>query len=319
MKPDRIAHSPLPMKPDPFAPRPDVPDRKAVQRAFGRAAATYDDAAVLQKEVGARMAERLEVVRLAPQAVLDAGCGTGEALAGLGVRYPQARRVALDLAVPMLEIARERHDERRSVLHRLAATLRGSSPPAPAFVAGDIAALPFAPAAFDLVWSNLALQWVDDLGRAFGELHRVLRVGGLLTFTTFGPDTLKELRIAFRAVDAEPHVSRFVDMHDIGDLLVQTGFADPVMHMEMITLTYREPRGMMQDLKAIGATNATRGRPRGMLGRGRWERLVAALEGMRREGVIPATFEVVHGHAWKTAPTHTAEGHAIVHLERRRR
>jgi malonyl-CoA O-methyltransferase len=292
-------------------------DLRAVRRHFGRAAATYDAAAVLQREVGARMAERLDVVRLAPTAILDAGAGTGEALGELAARYPQARRVALDVALPMLVAARARTGERRSLIGRLTAPFTGAAPSVgPAFVCGDIAALPFAPAAFDLVWSNLALQWVADLPRAFGDLHRVLATGGLFTFTTFGPDTLKELRAAFAPVDTRPHVGRFVDMHDIGDMLVHAGFADPVMHMECLTLTYADPLAMMRDLKAIGAVNATQGRARGMMGRERLRRVVAALDGMRRDGRIPSTFEVVYGHAWKAPPRTTAEGHAIVRFER---
>ena len=299
---------------------PDALDPRAVRRAFGRAAATYTEAAVLQREVGARMAERLDVVKLAPAAVLDAGCGTGEAQRELSARYPKARRVALDLALPMLDAARERGRERGSKLTRLAGLVRGARPPpSPHCVCGDIAALPFAPGAFDLVWSNLALQWVNDLPRALAEFRRVLKVGGLAWFTTFGPDTLKELRAAFAEVDRHTHVSRFVDMHDIGDLLVQAGFADPVMDMEYLTLTYAEGEAMMRDLRAIGATNATIGRPRGLMGRERWRRTLAALDGMRRDGRIPATFEVIYGHAWKVAPKETAEGLPIVRFERRPR
>jgi malonyl-CoA O-methyltransferase len=301
---------------------PAAIDARAVRRHFARAAATYDAAAVLQREVGARMAERLDVVRLAPAAILDAGCGTGEALGELAARYPNAHRVALDIAWPMLEAARNRAGERRSVLSRLLAPVRGSSVRAPLFVCGDIATLPFASAAFDLVWSNLALQWAGDPPGAFAELHRVLAVGGLLTFTTFGPDTLKELRAAFAEVDAKPHVGRFADMHDVGDMLVHAGFADPVVQMERMTLTYAAAPEMMRDLKAIGATNAAQGRARGLMGRRRWARVVAALDAMRggiADGRIPATFEVIYGHAWKPVPRRTAEGHAIVTLERRPR
>lgn len=306
------------MHPEPPAEAPDALDLRAVRRAFARSAAGYDEVAVLQREVGTRMAERLDVVKLAPAAILDAGCGTGAALADLGNRYPSARRVALDLVLPMLAVARSRQGERPSAFARLAASWLGGGPPAPWFVAGDIAALPCARAAFDLIWSNLALQWVNDLPRAFAELHRVLRVDGLLMFTTFGPDTLQELRAAFRQVDAKPHVIRFCDMHDVGDMLVHAGFADPVMHMERITLTYAEPVVMMRELKALGATNSTRSRPRGLLGRDRWTRLIAALEAMRADGRIPATFEVVYGHAWKTAPKRTPDGHAIVQIQPRR-
>ena len=295
---------------------PAALDLRAVRRSFARAAATYDAAAVVQREVGNRMAARLDVVKLTPNALLDAGCGSGAALPALSTRFPQARRVALDLALPMLAVVRA-SAERRSLVTRLIGAVRGA--PAPALVCGDIAALPFANAAFDVVWSNLALQWINDLPRALREIHRTLSIGGLFTFTTFGPDTLRELRQAFAGVDRSTHVSRFIDMHDIGDLLVQAGFADPVMDMEYLTLTYADAEAMMRDLKAIGATNATQGRPRGLMGRERWGRTKQALEAMRKDGRLPATFEVIYGHAWKAAPTRTPEGHAIVHVERRPR
>jgi malonyl-CoA O-methyltransferase len=297
---------------------PELPDPRAVRRAFGRAAATYDAAAVLQREVGTRMIDRLDVVKLVPSAILDAGCGTGDALGELAARYPGASRVALDIAMPMLTTARARSGVHQSMFARLAAGWRGRTVArSPAFVCADIGALPFAKSSFDLVWSNLTLQWVRDLANALAELHRVLAVDGLLTFTTFGPDTLKELRAAFSSVDAHPHVGRFVDMHDIGDLLVHTGFADPVMHMETITLTYAEPMALLRELKAIGATNAAAGRARGMMGRARFERMTAALASSARDGRIAATFEVVYGHAWKAERTRTAEGHAIVRVERK--
>jgi malonyl-CoA O-methyltransferase len=298
-----------------------APDARAVRRHFERAAATYDAAAVLQREVGTRMMQRLDVVRLEPAAILDAGCGTGEALPELAARYPQARRVALDVALPMLAAARARTAERRSLLDRLLSPLGSKTPRAPAFVCGDVGALPFSAGAFELAWSNLTLQWVADLPRAIAELHRVLRVGGLVTFTTFGPDTLRELRAAFEGVDALPHVGRFADMHDVGDLLVAAGFADPVLQMEMLTLTYSDARSVVRDLHAIGASNATQGRRRTLTGRARFERALAALEAAPRtaDGRIAVTFEVVYAHAWKAAPKRTAEGHAIVTLERPRR
>jgi malonyl-CoA O-methyltransferase len=298
---------------------PAANDPRAVRRNFARAAATYDAAAVLQREIGARMMERLDVMRVVPALVLDAGCGTGEALPELAARYPQARRVALDAALPMLAAARARMRESRSLVDRLLSPLGGRGPGAPSFVCADVAALPFAGGAFGLVWSNLALQWVDALPAAIAEFHRVLEVGGLVTFSTFGPDTLRELRAAFAGVDAHPHVARFADMHDVGDLLVQAGFGDPVMQMEVLTLTYPDARSMVRDLKAIGATNAARGRRRGLTGRRRFERALAALEaapGRGPDGRIPATFEVIYGHAWKAAPRCTPEGHAIVRFER---
>ncbi|MEP7329073.1 MAG: malonyl-ACP O-methyltransferase BioC [Betaproteobacteria bacterium] len=292
-------------------------DTRAVRRAFGRAAATYDVAAVLQREVGTRMGARLDVVKLAPHAVLDAGCGTGDALGALALRYPDARMVALDLALPMVQAAQARVASGRSLLRRIMPWRAAESATAPRFVCGDVNAMPFGGAAFDLVWSNLALQWVNDLPHTFGELHRVLKIDGLLTFTTFGPDTLREIRTAFAAVDGHTHTNRFADMHDIGDMLVHAGFADPVIDMETITLTYGDARSLLRELKQIGATNATQGRPRGLLGKARLQRVLASLEATARDGRIPATFEVVYGHAWKAQATHTPDGLPIVRFGRR--
>ena len=304
--------------PEPAYPAPDPRDvdPQAVRRAFGHAAATYDGAAALQHEIGVRMAERLDYVKLAPATILDAGCGTGDAVGDLGVRYPAARIVAFDIALPMVVAARARVRAGRSTFRRLLRPFAARTLSEPAFVCADINALPFEGVACDLVWSNLALQWVNDLPRAFAEFRRVLKVGGLLSFTTFGPDTLREVRTAFAGIDGKTHTNRFVDMHDIGDMLVHAGFADPVMDMEHVTLTYESPKALVAELKAIGASNRTRGRPRGLMGRAHWARAVARLEALRRDGRIPATFEVIYGHAWKVAPRTTPEGHAIVRLQR---
>jgi malonyl-CoA O-methyltransferase len=299
------------------APDPREVDPRAVRRAFSRAASTYDAAAVLQREVSARMASRLDYIKVAPRTILDAGCGTGEAVGELAARYAGSRVVALDVALPMVEAARERARRARSLFRRLLpAALAAGGHAAPLFICGDINMLPLSGVTFDLVWSNLALQWVNDLPRAFAETRRVLRVGGLFTFTSFGPDTLQEIRTAFARADGHTHTNRFTDMHDIGDMLVGAGFADPVMDMEQLTLTYSDASALMRELKHLGATNATRGRPHGLMGRGRWQRALAALEAMRRDGRIPATFEVVYGHAWKGEPRRTAEGHPIVKLSR---
>ena len=247
-------------------------DARTVRRHFARAAATYDAAAVLQRDVGRRMNERLDVVKHVPPAILDAGCGTGDAQADLLLRYPDARHVALDVALPMLAAARAKALERRSAFSRILSALSGGARRDADYVCGDVASLPFPAGTFDLAWSNLVLQWADDLPQALAELGRVLREGGLVTFSMFGPDTLRELRAAFAGVDRHSHVSRFIDMHDIGDMLVGAGFGDPVMQMEYVTLTYADGWAMVRDLRAIGATNATKARPRSLMGRRRWER-----------------------------------------------
>ena len=307
------------MATDPPPSDPRDLDPRAVRRAFARAATTYDSVAVLQREVGSRMLSRLDVVKLAPAAILDAGCGTGEGSIELAARYPDARVIGFDLAQPMAAAARDRALRNRSLYQRLLAPIVAGRIAAAQFVCADLNALPFAAQSFDLAWSNLALQWVNDLPRVFVELRRCLRVGGLLTFTTFGPDTLKELRGAFAAADPHPHVSRFVDMHDIGDMLVGAGFADPVMDMEYLTLTYATPSALMGELKSLGATNATRGRARGLTGRRKFERAVENLESLAVDGRIPATFEIVYGHAWKVQPRRTDEGLPVIQLQRGRR
>jgi malonyl-CoA O-methyltransferase len=298
-------------------------DRAQVRRAFERAAATYDGAAVLQREVGQRMAERLGFVRMQPGTILDAGCGTGAALGELHSRYPDARLVGLDLAFNMTLAARDRSaaaaKSARSLLGRVLGSLAPERDLRAWCICGDIVSLPIKAASIDLIWSNLTLQWVGDPQKAFAEFRRALRVGGLLSFTTFGPDTLKELRTAFLAADRATHVGRFIDMHDIGDMLVHAGFADPVMDMETLTLTYGDAIDLMRDLKAIGAHNVTAGRPRGLMGRQGWQRMLAALEATRRDGRLPASFEVVYGHAWKAEPRVTDDGSAIIRVEPRSR
>ena len=163
-----------------------------------------------------------------------------------------------------------------------------------------------------MMWSNLAVQWCNDLPATFVELHRVIKTDGLLMFSTFGPDTLKELRIAFDGVDGYNHVNRFADMHDVGDMLVAAGFTDPVMEMEKLTLTYDDVKAVMQDLRSIGAHNATAGRAPGMLGKAKWMRIVRNYETLRRDGKLPATFEIIYGHAWKPTPKAIADGRVII-------
>jgi malonyl-CoA O-methyltransferase len=188
-----------------------------------------------------------------------------------------------------------------------------------ASVCADVERLPLKSSSVDLIWSNVTLQWAADLPNTLKELRRVLRPGGLLMFSTFGPDTLRELRAAFAAADGRSHVNRFIDMHDIGDMLMHARMADPVMDMEQITMTYGTVRDLMRDLKAIGAHNVTAGRPRGLVGRRSLAAVEQRYEALRRDGVLPATYEVVYGHAWAPAggADRTAEGHAVVQFHRR--
>jgi malonyl-CoA O-methyltransferase len=268
------------------------PEASAVRRSFDRAAASYDDAAVLQAEVGDRLIERLGLLREPPRHVLDVGAGTGRTTAELMRTYRKARVTALDIAPGMLARARRR-----------APWWRGLP-----CIGGEATHLPVADDSFDTIFSNLTLQWVADLDAVFREFQRVLKPGGVLMFSSFGPDTLAELREAWAAVDEAPHVHRFIDMHDVGDAMTRAKLADPVMDMEYFTLTYDTPRTLMRDLKAIGAHNASTGRERGLTGRERMRAMERAYEAYRDgEGRLPATWEVVYGHAWGTdaVPQHT--------------
>ena len=262
---------------------PPMLDKDKVRRSFGRAAASYDATAVLQHEIGRRMLERLDYMRIAPKRILDIGCGTGLATEALMTRYTKAEVIALDLALPMLQLARRRGRWLRR----------------PRCLCADLDGLPLRDQSVDLVFSNAALQWSADPARAMADIARVLRPGGLFLFTSFGPDTLRELRAAWALVDGAPHVHRFIDMHDYGDMLMRAGLADPVMDVERMTLTYSEPMQLMREIRDIGAGNADASRPRGLSGRGRFARVCAAYQGFRDDdGRLPVSYEVIHGHAW---------------------
>ncbi len=259
-----------------------------VRRSFEQAASSYDKAALLQREVGSRLLERLDYIRFKPARILDLGAGTGYCQQSLALRYPEAETYALDIAQPMLMQARKKISWLRRLKRR------------DHFVNAEAAALPFADNSIDMVVSNLTLQWCVDLVAVFSECRRVLKPGGMLLFSNFGPDTLKELRHCWAKIDAHTHVNQFADMHDMGDAMLQSGFSDPVVDMEMLTITYNDVRSIMQDLKQIGAHNVTRGRTRSLTGKGRLQQLQQAYEAYRQQGRLPVTHEVIYGLAWRS-------------------
>jgi malonyl-CoA O-methyltransferase len=259
-----------------------------VRRAFDRAADHYEQFAVLQNEVCNRLLEKLEVVKITPEFILDAGAGTGKAIPALFNRYKKAQLVALDLSENMLE---------KSSRH-------GGFFRSPHLVCADIERLPFADDSFDLIFSSLSMQWCNDLDAALLEAKRVLKPGGLFVFSTFGPDTLKELRHSWAQVDEANHVNHFIDMHDIGDALLQGGYAEPVMEAEIMTVTYGSVDAIMHDLKAIGAnitasTTSQVSSNKGLMGKSVLQTVRRSYESFRRDDVLPATYEIIYGHAWK--------------------
>lgn len=273
-------------------------DTQQVRRAFSRSASHYDAAAQLQHEVESRLLESLDylndpaLARAPPQVLLDLGCGPGRAAVAMRQRWPRARVLALDLALPMLRETRKRSSGWRNVLQRPVE-----------LVCADVRALPLAEGSVDVLFSSLCLQWVEDLPAVFAGFRHVLKPGGLLLVSSFGPDTLFELRDAFAPADAVPHVSPFASMAQFGDALVHAGFRNPVLDRDEFVTTYRDLPELMRELRAIGATNALHSRRHTLTGKARFAAAAAAYEAERRsDALLPATWEVTTAMAWAPEP-----------------
>jgi len=264
-------------------------DPRLVRRSFDAASRTFDANAVVHGEIRKRLLERLDPVRLSPRIVVDLGAGTGAGSLELKQRYRPAQVIAIDLSPRMLQEA----TKRQGLLRRF-----------PRIVA-DARCLPLRDASTDLVFSNLMLQWCNEPDSVFAESRRILRPNGLFTFTTLGPDTLKELRAAWRQIDDRPHVHRFIDMHDLGDALLRAGFSEPVMDTERLTVTYATFDALRRELKRSGSRNVCAGRRTGLAGRARLESLRATAELTRSPGALTFALEVVYGHAWLGQPRGT--------------
>lgn len=262
-------------------------DKRNIAYSFGRAAPTYEQNAVLQKTIAERLLSRLDLLTIKPKWVTDIGSGTGATSRKLADRYKSARVVQIDLSQKML--LQSKSKSRRIFSRQL-------------YCCADAENLPVADSKMDLAFSSLTYQWCNDTDRAFSEVKRILRPNGLFLFATLGPDTLKELRASWAAVDDATHVNTFFDMHDIGDALIRAGLEGVVMDMEIITLNYADCTSLMRDIKIVGAHNVNISRPKTLTGKLKMQRLIAAYEQYRRDNVLPATYEIVYGHAW--APAH---------------
>jgi malonyl-CoA O-methyltransferase len=266
-----------------------------VRKHFNQAAAQYDAHAMVQREIADRLLEHLDGLKLDPQTIIDVGCGTGYCTRALQETYTRARVTGIDLAPSMIEQARR---------HR---RWFGRNP---VYVTGDAHALELVDNSVDLLVSSLALQWCDP-DQALQEFARVLKPGGLLLLSSFGPDTLMEIRRAWQTVDAHEHVHNFVDMHDLGDAMVRNGFAGPVLDVDRLAMTYDSVSKIMHDLKGIGAQNLAPERPRGLTGKELFKAFCSAFESQAAGGPLKLTYEAVYAHAWAGQRGKT-EGEAIV-------
>ena len=273
----------------------------ALAQHFSRAAHTYNQAAIIHQEVGMRLLDRLDLIKLDPDVILDLGSGTGFFASHLTQKYPKAHIIKLDIAENMLRFSKKKYFAKHTS------------------VCGDGDYLPLKNHSIDFVFSNCVLHWFVNPQKVLAEIRRVLKPEGLLLFSTFGPDTLQELRESFSTIDQNTHVNTFMDMHHIGDMLIQTQLLDPVMDMEMITLTYQNLMDLIQDLKDTGENYVNRQEPTGLSSKDTLAQLINAYEHYRTldgVGLLPATFEVIYGHAWCSGETtlHQADEEGVIHF-----
>ncbi|PSB91751.1 methyltransferase domain-containing protein [Candidatus Pandoraea novymonadis] len=279
-----------------------------LRAVFDRRALHWADADFLMREIAERLASRLDYIKIQPRRLLDAGCSTGADLLTLGARYPQAYRIGLDLSEAMTNAAASKCC--RTGWHMLQTTH------GPGIIQGDFSKIPLRNSSVDLLWSNLALHWYQEPHRVIPEWHRVLTNNGLLMFSAFGPDTLRELRAAWKEVSAFPQLELMpTDMHDLGDMLVQSHFDTPVVDMESITMTFETPQALLRDVRLLGV-NLQPMLSVSLTGKQYYSSLLAALERQRRaDGTLMLTFEIIYGHAWKVASRTDATGNAVIRVQ----
>jgi len=258
-------------------------DKHQIAANFSKAASTYDEYAFVQREIGDRLFERLDLMKIKPECIVDIGCGTGWFTRKLKKRFSRARVCGVDIAPGMLTQAKNHNGWFGKCQYELA----------------DMDRLPFSDQSVDLLFSNLSLQWSLDLKKTMTEFSRVLKPSGLLLFSTLGPDTLQELKLAFSRVDQRQHVNDFLDMHHVGDAMLSSGLYQPVMDREALTFEYETVKGILKDLKGIGANSLNGGRSTGLMSKGQWQSLVKAYDAIKAsQSSYPVTYEALFGHAW---------------------
>jgi malonyl-CoA O-methyltransferase len=274
--------------------------KSIISNNFGQSANTYDQSAVLQQTVALSLIERLKLLNITPQNILDLGSGTGYLSQQLKFLYPTATIIQLDIATKMISFTKKNKSFENT--H---------------FVCGDAEKLPFPESCFDLIISNFVFHWFLEPQNVLVQIHRALKSSGIWLFSTLGPDTLKELKMAFATIDSASHTNHFLDMHDIGDLLAATHFQNPVIDMEMLTLTYSSLEKLHQDLKLTGSYTVLRDRPLGLKTQRFREKLFSAYEVYRdHQQLLPASFEIIYGQAFgsKQKKLHCADKNGVVRI-----
>ncbi|ATI00987.1 Malonyl-CoA O-methyltransferase BioC [Alcaligenes faecalis] len=287
---------------------PSLPINSAhVEQQFNRRA-PLDHAQFLYGEVAQRMLSRLALVRLQPTHILDAGCGASHALEPLRSRYPDMNYTGLDRSAKLLDIARERYQSKPSLWQKL----RNQPTPAANWIQADMANSGLPAESQELVWSNMALHWHPEPHRVLAEWNRLLKPETLVMFSCLGPGSFAELRSAMEQADLGTRTLEFVDMHDFGDLLLENGFADPVMDQEVVTLTYRSAEKLLDDLRLLGGNPHPQ--RKASLSTLPWrQRLLNALEKQRHmDGTLHLSLEIAYGHAWRARSRRSTQGEVSV-------
>ena len=268
-------------------------DTNEISKAFHRHALEYERSAKVQLEIGKRLFARLQYLKIAPKRILDLGCGPGSFLPDLAALYSGAQVIGLDLVPAMLKQAEKKQGWRRKW----------------SVVAADMIEMPFPDHAFDLIFANQVIHWGNPLQEVMRELNRVLQVGGCLMFSTLGPYTFSELKTAWSTVNHYAHANDFIDMHDLGDILIKEYFADPVIDMEMLNVHYESLQQLVDALQQQGVRNINPRRNQGLTGKNAWQQFNHNYDRLKTaEGKYPLSYEVVYGHAWKGLKRKTASG-----------
>jgi malonyl-CoA O-methyltransferase len=253
-------------------------DYSALKRGFN--CSSQADGQSWNHNIGEELLARLDYIKIAPQRILDLGAGSGQLTKALQKRYPKAEVIGCDLA----ECHMQKAQKQRGWFSKTE------------YLTANFTALPFAKHSMDLVFSNLALYWAEDLKLVIAEIARVLKPGGVLLFSSLGPDSLLELRQSFAEVDSLPHVNIFLDMHDIGDSLLSAGLKDPVMDVERQKLSYPDVKTLCRTLKASGNRNYLKDRRKTLSGKRYWQTIEQHYP--KAQQGITVSLEVVFGHAW---------------------